>query len=545
LSGLRFSVYTPEGAGTAPDAEPPGLPPPFVHPRAPAPDPFRSMSHRIDVRLEATPHQAYAPEPAEREERSFRLLVLGDFSGRTSRTAHRSTLPELRPLSVDRDDLDGVIARMAPSLALRVSDADAALELRLTSLDDLHPDRIFATAPVFGELRELRRRASDPAAWRRVAAELRGDQAPPPPPPRASAAATSGAVLDLILDEVEPMPEGTPDRPRALQEDELQAYVRGIVAPHLVANPDPRQVDVLRSLDAAVTRQMRTLLHHPDFQALDSLWRSIDLLVRRVETSPRLRVDLVDVTLDEIRGDAARFAAGDSSGLRDLLLRRSAAGDPWSLVVANWSLGQSDADIELLAVLAALGREAGAPCIAGADPSLSGIHDLHADDLDSPARMPSEDWASLRRLPEASYLALALPRFLVRLPYGEEDEPCDDLEFEEFDGPPAHEEYLWANGAFVCAILLAGSFSQSGWEMRPGELRDLDRLPLHLRRLDGAAETQPCAEIAMTEDLAERLLDAGLVPLASIRDRDLVRIVRFQSIADPPAPIAGPWAALF
>ena len=45
----------------------------------------------------------------------------------------------------------------------------------------------------------------------------------------------------------------------------------------------------------------------------------------------------------------------------------------------------------------------------------------------------------------------------------------------------------------------------------------------------------------MTEETAEALLDYGIMPLVSFKDRDMVRILRFQSIADPPAALSGPW----
>jgi len=34
------------------------------------------------------------------------------------------------------------------------------------------------------------------------------------------------------------------------------------------------------------------------------------------------------------------------------------------------------------------------------------------------------------------------------------------------------------------------------------------------------------------------LLTAGLIPLASRRDRNAVVVIRFQSVSDPPAPLA-------
>jgi type VI secretion system protein ImpC len=108
--------------------------------------------------------------------------------------------------------------------------------------------------------------------------------------------------------------------------------------------------------------------------------------------------------------------------------------------------------------------------------------------------------------------------------------------------PVEHERYLWGNPAIACAYLLGESFSRYGWEMRPGALRDIDGLPLHLYRSEGEKRLKPCAEVLMTEEAAELLIGRGFIPLASLKDTDRVKVVRFQSIASPSAPLAGRWA---
>jgi type VI secretion system protein ImpC len=78
--------------------------------------------------------------------------------------------------------------------------------------------------------------------------------------------------------------------------------------------------------------------------------------------------------------------------------------------------------------------------------------------------------------------------------------------------------------------------------MRSGTVTEIDRLPLHVYVNDGESDSKPCAEILITEDAVERLLEEGLIPLVSFRHRELVRIVRMQSISAPPRALAGPWA---
>ena len=54
-------------------------------------------------------------------------------------------------------------------------------------------------------------------------------------------------------------------------------------------------------------------------------------------------------------------------------------------------------------------------------------------------------------------------------------------------------------------------------------------------------QLKPCAEVLLTDEAAEMLLDRGFMPLASMKNADRVRVVRFQSVADPPVALAGRW----
>jgi type VI secretion system protein ImpC len=150
-------------------------------------------------------------------------------------------------------------------------------------------------------------------------------------------------------------------------------------------------------------------------------------------------------------------------------------------------------------------------------------------------------WTALRELPEATAVGLVIPRFLLRLPYGKQTDPIESFSFEEMSEEPVHTDYLWGNPAFVCALLLAQSFSESGWELHPDQRANLDRLPLHVYPHDGQSEIKPCAEALMTVNTADRIMESGFMPLASLKGKDEVRVVRFQSIAKPVRALAGRW----
>ena len=150
-------------------------------------------------------------------------------------------------------------------------------------------------------------------------------------------------------------------------------------------------------------------------------------------------------------------------------------------------------------------------------------------------------WSQVRSLRESASIGLALPRILLRLPYGKETSQLDTFDFEEVCGQPAHSEYLWGNPAFFVALMIGKSFEETGWEMRPGSRSQIENLPLHTYRNGGDLKVKPCAEILLTEESVVSVIDRGLMPLISYKGRDSVRVGRFQSIADPPRPLRGRW----
>jgi type VI secretion system protein ImpC len=119
----------------------------------------------------------------------------------------------------------------------------------------------------------------------------------------------------------------------------------------------------------------------------------------------------------------------------------------------------------------------------------------------------------------------------LRLPYGKETSPIDSFPFEEMP-EMKHSDYLWGNPAFLCVSLLAQAFESSGWDMKSIPRR-VDGLPIHIYREDGEPVAKPCAEVLLTHSEAIALMEAGVMPLVSIKGQDAAMIPRFQSVADP------------
>jgi type VI secretion system protein ImpC len=522
--------------------------------------PDRAMPDRVGFEIHTEPADTSRREPVS--ERPFRILILGDFGGRGGRRPPErpgAPLSGRKPIRIDRDNIEDAIEAIAPVLELRVADGEAAdgpdgLTLRFSELDDFHPDRLYGRVPEFRVLQALREQGADPRFARKpVPAEGRGGAAAEEAPRSPPGPHSGGSLLDRIIG-AEPASGPTAASPAAearspapTEATDLQAFINRIMAPHAVPEATPDQEAALSQLDDLAAEAMRAVLHHPDFQSLESLWRGMDFLVRRIETGPQLQVHLLDVSRAELMEDQAPERPVVETALYRLLVEETvgtAGAEPWSLLVGAYTFGRAPTDASVLGRLADLGRAAGAPWLAGAHPRLVGAASFPAlAELESWSGGVDPAWAALRRHSSAAYVGLVLPRFLLRLPYGEDTDACEAFEFEEVAGEPEHRSYLWGNPALAAALLLAESFTAAGWSMRPGSHLDLSGLPLHLYRSGVEAVAKPCAEVWFRERAAVRVLERGIMPLVSMKDSDAVRLVRFQSLADPPSALAGSWAS--
>ena len=133
---------------------------------------------------------------------------------------------------------------------------------------------------------------------------------------------------------------------------------------------------------------------------------------------------------------------------------------------------------------------------------------------------------------------LAAPRVLLRMPYGNASDPIEAFAFEECAGEPAPNDLLWANGSLAAMLLIGRAFNERGWGMAPGDEREIGDLPAYTFTRDGERQMQPCGERLLTESQIDSMIKGGLIPIASRRDRNAVVAIRFQSVSDPPAPLA-------
>jgi type VI secretion system protein ImpC len=466
---------------------------------------------------------------------AFRLAVLGDFTGRAGAGSLEtgSDLASRKPRKVDVDNLDTLIERLELSISVALGEDGEVISVPIRSMDDFHPDQLVENLPIFEELLQLRRNLQSRAGFERAAKQAMawaGQKALPRPPRRARGAAVA---TDRKLSDFARL---TGRKPAA--EADQDDLIRRLVGPFIVPARDPRQDVLIAQVDSALSDAMRRVLHHPDFQTAESLWRGLEFLVRNIETDARMQIVLYDISAEELAADLAATDALEETGLFSLLVEQpaqDASQGPLSMIAGLYQFEASPPHADLLGRMAGIASAAGAAFVSGIGPDAlrTPMHEWNP--------LTKQAWDALRDLPASAYLALLTPRFLLRMPYGKKTDPIDAFAFEEFTREGGLSGMLWGHPSLLFAHRVAATWRRDSKAMKLGSLATVGDLPVFIYHdTDGEQIALPCTERLFTERQASQIASTGVNPVVALRGRPEVRIGGFASMLGQL--LAGPWA---
>src|ERR687889_2061843 len=192
---------------------------------------------------------------------------------------------------------------------------------------------------------------------------------------------------------------------------------------------------IIAQLDKKLTEQINLILHHPDFQKLEGAWRGLHYLINNTETDEMLKIRFMNISKAELGKTLKRYkgTAWDQSPLFKKVYEAEYGqfgGEPFGCLVGDYYFDQTPPDVELLGEMAQVSAAAHTPFIAGA--SLTVMQMDSWQELANPRDLTKifgtpeyASWRSLREAHDARYLAMCMPRFLGRLPYGSKTSPVD------------------------------------------------------------------------------------------------------------------------
>ncbi len=312
--------------------------------------------------------------------------------------------------------------------------------------------------------------------------------------------------------------------------------------------------DVLMSIEAMIaeidkklSEQVNAILHHADFQKLESAWRGLHYLVNNTETDEMLKIRVMNISKTDVHKTLKRYkgTAWDQSPLFKKVYEEEYGqfgGEPFGCLVGDYYFDQSPQDVEFLSEMSKVCAAAHAPFIAAANPSLMGMGSwqelANPRDLTKIFSTPEyAGWRSLRESDDARYLGLAMPRFLSRLPYGAKTCPVEEFNFEEETAGGDHSKYTWTNAAYAMAVNINRSYKLYGWGTCIRGIESggaVEGLPTHTFPSDDGGVDMKCpTEIAISDRREAELAKNGFMPLVHRKNSDFAAFIGAQSLQKP------------
>ncbi len=326
------------------------------------------------------------------------------------------------------------------------------------------------------------------------------------------------------------------------------------LAQQALANATVISGDAIRSIEAMIaaidkklTEQVNLIIHHEDFQKLESAWRGLHYLVNNTETDEQLKIRVMNISKQDLGKTLKRFkgAAWDQSPLFKKLYEEEYGqfgGEPYGALVGDYHFDHTPPDVELLGEMAKVAAAAHAPFVTGASPSVMQMESwqelANPRDLTKIFGTPEyAAWRSLRESDDARYLAMCMPRFLSRLPYGAKTNPVDEFAFEEDTEGSDHSKYAWSNAAYAMATNINRSFKQYGWCSRIRGIESggaVENLPTHSFPTDDGGVDMKCpTEIAISDRREAELSKNGFLSMIHRKNSDFAAFISGQSLQKP------------
>ncbi|WBH16700.1 type VI secretion system contractile sheath large subunit [Sphingomonas radiodurans] len=309
---------------------------------------------------------------------------------------------------------------------------------------------------------------------------------------------------------------------------------------------------IVASIDRRLREQLDAILHHPEFQRMEALWRGLAWLVQGIE-DPQVKIRMLDVRWGEIARDLERALDFDQSQMFDLIYTQEfgmPGGEPFGMVLIDQAVshrlggGRKTDDVAVLEGLAEVAASAFCPIIVGVDPtvlSLDGFDeiDLRQDLVGSFADPTFQRWNRLRAKPDSRFLGVVMPRLLGRRLHRGRDHPRLGFVYDE--RVASSSDLLWMSGGFALAHVASRAMARYRWPaairglLPPGEGGTVDGPVRQLLPSDREGVVSRFGvENAIAEEQEVTLNEAGFIVLRQMHLTGMSAFLNLPSLHRPP-----------
>jgi type VI secretion system protein ImpC len=355
----------------------------------------------------------------------------------------------------------------------------------------------------------------------------------------------SGGLTDLLKKEFKPK---TNAAEQAIESAVQTLAQQALATTATVSDDAVKTIEALiAAIDKKLSEQVNAIIHHPDFQQLESAWRGLSHLVNNTETDETLKIRVLNISKKDLSKTLGKYkgTAWDQSPIFKAVYEQefgTPGGQPYGCLVGDYYFDHTPPDVELLSQIGQIASAAHAPFISATNPNVMNMESW--GELSNPRDLTKifqsaeyAPWRSLRESDDARYIGLTMPRFLARIPYGAKTNPVEEFGFEEDTAAADSSKYVWANSAYAMGVNINRAFKLYGWcacirGVESGGM--VEGLPCHTFPTDDGGVDMKCpTEIAITDRREAELAKNGFMPLSHWKNTDYAVFVGAQSLHKP------------
>jgi len=301
----------------------------------------------------------------------------------------------------------------------------------------------------------------------------------------------------------------------------------------------------IAEIDQILTDQLNAIMHHPEFQALESSWIGLRDMVFGTETSTTLKLRLMNVTKKELLKDLETAVDHDMSVLFKKVYEEeygTFGGNPYSLLIGDYYFGRHPQDMALLQRISKVAAAAHTPFITAVAPTMFDMTSF--TDLGVPRDLSKifesaelTTWRSFRDSEDSRYVSMVLPRYAARLPYGAKTKPVDSFNFEEDVDGRDHSKYLWGNSCYQLGLRITDAFAKYNWTTAIRGVEGggkVSGLTAHTFKTDDGDVVLKCpTEVTITDRREKELNDLGFISIVNSKGSDFAAFFGGQTTNKP------------
>jgi type VI secretion system protein ImpC len=313
----------------------------------------------------------------------------------------------------------------------------------------------------------------------------------------------------------------------------------------VMKNPLAFVEKTVANVDATLSAQINEILHHPAFQEMEGTWRALHYLIMNTETSTQLKIRVMNISKKDLLDDLENAIEFDQSQLFKKVYEEeygTFGGHPYSCLIGGYEFTRHPQDILLLEKISNVAAAAHAPFIASAHARMFDMESFShlAGPRDISKIFESTEmvkWRSFRDTEDSRYVALVMPRVLMRLPYGPDTLPVDGMNYVESVNGTDNSDFCWGNAAFVLGQRIGNAVALYKW---PGAIRGVEGgglvedLPAYtFQTTDGDIALKCPTEIAITDRREKELNDMGFLAICHSKGNDYAAFFGGQTAQKP------------